>query len=337
MTVKPPVEFKKSALISLSSSDPAVIMDAIDNWFNTATAYGDGTSRSAGWASVKEQITSVTVCIRLDPPSTSTRKNQRCMMMGRATISSETPTMFGSDAYANGRMFAAQVYGPTNGSEADYVSFDNANPYGSGHKWTAWCGVMPASTTITGIEIYEGTEACIIWLRRGASNNPACVAHFGDMAENFGVAGNAEADGGRYGVAASGYNATLLTTFVDATTGSNGVLYSHSTTAGRAKFVTYTPGGARVGVDATPSGQPGSAGGGYIPPTTINLQNSNVYGRIPIHMAVGNNWIGIVRGVQYAGDSINATITSGGIVQGYFAGAQTTGTAAAAVIISRID
>ena len=303
MAAKAKQNWRYSSPIAVISDARADILDTIYNWLNNVGGVGDeyhnGATRvpdaGSAWTALREQDTGTTVALRLQPPTTSLRKHQRVLIYGRDDISVETPTHTGSDVKLDGRIFAAHVKFVTHGNEADYTTFDAATPY-TGADWTAFCGVVLATSILTHIEILEGEEAISIWFR--TNTNTMHMMLGGDIWDGYGEA-PAESDGGIYGIATSGYTTVISTTF-NAISPQNGtVLAGNNTGAGASKTLTYTPGGAVLALSARePLFNMGTA-----PNISGNLRM-----RFPMSNQVANVLLGQVRGIYIVADTLSGTV-----------------------------
>lgn len=314
MAAKPNMNWRYSGLIAVASNNREDVLDAIADWLNNSgSTYYNGGARTpdagSAWTAIKE-VNGITEAIRLQPPATSTRKNQRIIIYGKDDISAENPTHSGSDVKTNSRMFAAHVRDVTHGSEATYQGFDNASPY-SGSQWTAFAGVVVSTSVITHVEIVEGIEGISVWFRTSAANTPISAFIGGDIWDGFGGA-PAETDGGRYGIITSGYSSIIYTAFHSTFTAFCG---ANSATAGSPKSLTYTPGGAVL----VTNDLPGYPLAGW---TASNSFSGGVYARLPILHGALSLWIGNLRNMYRIGSAQHGTvIEEASVPLAYFMGA----------------
>jgi len=320
--VKPRQQFIKSPVIPLPDSNPDTIMDTIHDWLNdAASVYVNGAARTpdagSAWTSIRQQITGTTVALRLQPPDTSTRKHQRVLVYGMADMSAHDPLHASSDVKANNRMFAAHVKDVPHGDESDWQGFDDPEPY-DGRFWTRFCGFRPEAQTFIGLEIYEGVEAILISMHTATVNHP-CVAFIGgDLWDGYGAAGIEEADGGRYGIATTGY-ADMMNVNQVTGAGTGHLLFQHAATAGRNKCHTYTPGGDFVAIQGKMSTGVSS---GLLGPGQNFPRAGDTFITRPIPCLVSNALIGVLRDIyDMSSGPGGEVITSDGSATGdyYFA------------------
>ena len=305
------LKHRRLATVSASASTIVALLDAI--WAAvdpTVTTYSDGSTRAfsgsgaTGWTWTRYQNAGVTEALYATPPGGTL--DQRVILAGRSAAPTPSPTMIGPDTFlASGLLISHQL------QAGAFTTWNGATPF-TNARFMGYTRVLGATAatgfTTMGACIYETQETIIVEiLTNGTSVQIAFVGALYDPETT--AAGTAETDGRRYGVVVAG--GALVTNFLGS--GTNGILWAHSTTAGNAHGYIWRPG---ANVVDTVVRQWTSTGAQTIGNYT---DLAGQFPGMPLFMPASSGWVGRVREMSLCRSMLyhNRVESSPGVIGAY--------------------
>jgi hypothetical protein len=273
------------------------------------TTYSDGSTRSfsgaaaTGWTWTRYQNAGVTEALYATPPGGSL--DQRVILAGRSAAPAPSPTMIGPDTFlASGLLISHQL------SAGAFTTWNGATPF-TNARFMGYTRVMGA-TAATGFTsmsacVYETQETIIVEILTNLGVQIAIAGAIYDPETT--ASATAETDGRRYGVVVAG-GALVSNFFGNAT---NGVLWSHSTSAGNAHGYIWKPGINAVDTVARYWTTTGAQ-------TIANLTDlASQFPGQPLFMAATAAWVGRIRELSLCRSMLyhNRVESSPGVIGAY--------------------
>jgi hypothetical protein len=192
-----------------------------------------------------------------------------------------------------------------------YSNWNSATPFTSGQfLGFARASVAMATATWTTMTMWECQEAVAVQWSRVAPNVQTSINICGAFLDP-GATANGESDGRLYGIATTGNNNYVATTFWSAT---NDALFADNATANHNRFGMFVPGAA-----TTERYQKFTS----VAPTSAFLSRGGEIPLIPMwYTRVLTQYPAVLRQIELTRDTLsNLTLQNGGVVKGYTLGA----------------
>ena len=292
------------------------ILDAIYT-MGTATTYADGTARTPGtgsaWTWNKDNTTfatGYTTACYADPPTT-TAINQRIIFAGTTNVTGAVWKQLYDQRATN------QIYAGIAKNTGAYTSWNNATtPFTSGDFSGFATGIGNSgllNTTSFIVYMLECQETVAIYVTSLNNINNCGVFILGAYIDPLSAnALNAETDGRLYGLATSGLQGRLLSTWLSTAAGVNGTLFINDATNYYYHSVVFTPGAGTV-----------LAANRFfsVSPTFDFVSRNGDLPQVPLQIVTGSQYLGQLRQMFITRDSSSMVAwESAGVVRGYLLG-----------------
>jgi hypothetical protein len=310
----PTLNWKKLSPVAIGAANVNAMMDALYT-AGTAATYADGSARTPGTGSAWTWNRDTTNALQPGAttaayavPPTVTALNQEIIWAGSTAAPTAMPMYSGvqvDTAVANA------LYCSIGKNTGVYSNWNSATPFTSGQfLGFARASVAMATATWTTMTMWECQEAVAVQWSRVAPNVQTSINICGAFLDP-GATANGESDGRLYGIATTGNNNYVATTFWSAT---NDALFADNATANHNRFGMFVPGAA-----TTERYQKFTS----VAPTSAFLSRGGEIPLIPMwYTSVLTQYPAVLRQIELTRDTLsNLTLQNGGVVKGYTLGA----------------
>ena len=319
----PTLNWRRLAPVVLAGN---TINDALAALYTAGTAvtYADGSARVPGTGSAWTWAVDTTNALQpgattaaYASPPTVTAVTQRVIFAGSTAAPTAMP-LYSNDTRAANIVYASIVKNP-----GVYSNWNSATPFTTGDcLGFARAAVTQTTALFTTLHMWESQEAVAIQYSRVAPNVSTSVTMAGAFIDP-GATANGESDGRLYGIATSGNNNYLSSTFWSSTVDS---LYADNNTANRARCGVFVPNTATLELTTRVTTATVSA---------TFLSRNNDIPLVPVYVSsLSGQSPAVLREIRLSRDILSdLTLQNGGVVKGYTLGANIRTTNADACVL----